>query len=85
MITSVLIGAGQRGAQVYAEYARLHPDEIKFVAGGQNRTMREGNCLQRHINCGKQKFLPIGRGYLKRGSWRIAVWYVRRTAFMQSL
>ncbi len=32
MITAVLIGAGQRGAQVYAEYARLHPDEIKFVA-----------------------------------------------------
>lgn len=32
MITAVLIGAGQRGAQVYADYARLHPNEIKIVA-----------------------------------------------------
>lgn len=32
MITAVLVGAGQRGAQVYAEYARLHPNEIRIVA-----------------------------------------------------
>ena len=32
MITAVLIGAGQRGARVYAEYARLHPNEMKVVA-----------------------------------------------------
>lgn len=32
MITAVLIGAGQRGARVYGEYARLHPDRIKIRA-----------------------------------------------------
>ena len=32
MITAVLIGAGQRGAQVYADYALHHPNEIKIAA-----------------------------------------------------
>ncbi len=32
MITAVLIGAGQRGADAYASYALTNPDKIKFVA-----------------------------------------------------
>ncbi len=32
MITAVLIGAGQRGAHVYAQYALDYPQEFKFVA-----------------------------------------------------
>lgn len=31
-ITSVLIGAGNRGADSYAPYALRHPDQLKFVA-----------------------------------------------------
>jgi predicted dehydrogenase len=31
-IEAVLIGAGQRGAQVYGQYALQHPDQLRFVA-----------------------------------------------------
>lgn len=31
-VTAILIGAGQRGAQVYGSYALKHPKEIQFVA-----------------------------------------------------
>ena len=31
-VTAVLIGAGQRGAQVYGEYALRYPNDIQFVA-----------------------------------------------------
>ncbi len=32
VVTAILIGAGQRGAQVYGEYALQHPNEIRFIA-----------------------------------------------------
>lgn len=32
IVKAILIGAGQRGAQVYGAYALRHPDEIQFVA-----------------------------------------------------
>ena len=32
MVTGILIGAGQRGMQVYADYGRRHPSEFKIVA-----------------------------------------------------
>ena len=32
MITGILIGAGQRGMQVYADYALRNPEELKIVA-----------------------------------------------------
>ena len=31
-VTAILIGAGQRGMNVYADYALRHPDELRFVA-----------------------------------------------------
>lgn len=32
VVTAVMIGAGQRGAQSYGPYAIAHPDQLKFVA-----------------------------------------------------
>lgn len=40
MIKAILIGAGQRGAQVYGEYALQHPGEIKIVAVAESNTER---------------------------------------------
>jgi len=34
-ISAVLIGAGQRGAEVYAAYALRHPEEVRFTAVGE--------------------------------------------------
>lgn len=48
MITAVLVGAGQRGAQVYAEYARIHPDEIKIVAVAEPDEKRRKWLAERH-------------------------------------
>lgn len=42
MIKAILIGAGQRGAQVYGEYALQHPGEIQIVAVAEiNQKRRE--------------------------------------------
>ncbi|MDE6915328.1 MAG: Gfo/Idh/MocA family oxidoreductase [Lachnospiraceae bacterium] len=48
MITAVLVGAGQRGAQVYADYARLHPDEIKIVAVAEPDERRRQWAAEQH-------------------------------------
>lgn len=50
MITAVLVGAGQRGAQVYAEYARLHPQEMKIVAAAEpDQERREAFAASHHL------------------------------------
>ena len=48
MITAVLIGAGQRGAQVYAEYALTHPNELKIVAVAESDAARREAFARRH-------------------------------------
>lgn len=48
MITAVLAGAGQRGAQVYAEYAVSHPNEIKIVAVAEPNEERRREFAARH-------------------------------------
>lgn len=48
MITAVLIGAGQRGARVYGEYARLHPNEMKIVAVAEPDEERRQLFAQEH-------------------------------------
>ncbi|MDE7016969.1 MAG: Gfo/Idh/MocA family oxidoreductase [Lachnospiraceae bacterium] len=48
MITAVLDGAGQRGARVYAAYARLHPDEIKVVAAAEPDEERRQWLIEEH-------------------------------------
>ncbi len=40
MITAVLIGAGQRGADAYASYALTNPDEIKIIAVAEPNEQR---------------------------------------------
>lgn len=48
MITAVLIGAGQRGAQVYAEYALTHPNELRIVAVAESDAARREAFARRH-------------------------------------
>ncbi len=41
-VKAILIGAGQRGAQVYGAYALKHPEDIRFVAVAEpNKERRE--------------------------------------------
>lgn len=39
-ITAILLGAGQRGAAIYGQYALSHPDELKFVAVAEPQEKR---------------------------------------------
>lgn len=48
MVKAVLIGAGQRGAQVYSEYAIDHPDEFQVVAVAEPDEERRNVFAQRH-------------------------------------
>lgn len=48
MITAILIGAGQRGAFVYGEYAKKHPEEFKVVAVAEPLEERRTECIQTH-------------------------------------
>lgn len=48
MITAILIGAGQRGALTYAEYARKHPDEIKIIAVAEPDSERRSAFAANH-------------------------------------
>ena len=36
-VTAILLGAGQRGADVYAEYALQFPNELKIIAVAEPR------------------------------------------------
>lgn len=47
-ITAVLIGAGQRGAQVYSTYALKHPDQFKVVAVAEPDAARRGEFAHAH-------------------------------------
>ena len=48
MVTGILIGAGQRGMQVYAEYARRHPGEFQIVAVAEPQAERRAEMQRRH-------------------------------------
>lgn len=43
-----LIGAGQRGTQIYGAYALRHPDEVRFVAAADPDLGRLGTFGERH-------------------------------------
>lgn len=47
MITAVLAGAGQRGAQTYAAYVLSHPGEIKIVAVAEPNKERRNDFAKR--------------------------------------
>lgn len=48
MVTAVLIGAGQRGYEVYGKCALGHPDELKFVAVAEPITARRERFAKEH-------------------------------------
>ena len=48
MVKAVLVGAGQRGAQVYSEYAIAHPDEFRVVAVAEPDGERREAFARRH-------------------------------------
>lgn len=49
-LKAILIGAGQRGMEAYAPYARLHPDELEFVAVAEpDEGRRQAFAEQYHI------------------------------------
>ena len=47
-INAILIGAGQRGADVYGTYALAHPDEICFVAVAEPNSERQARFAAQH-------------------------------------
>jgi predicted dehydrogenase len=47
-IQTILIGAGQRGADAYGPYALQHPDEIKFVAVAEPNPQRRARFAEQH-------------------------------------
>lgn len=47
-VTAILIGAGQRGAQVYASYALQHPNELKFVGVAEPSKEKREKFAQQH-------------------------------------
>ena len=48
MVTAVLIGAGQRGMNVYSEYALTHPNEFKVVAVAEPNDERRNAFAEKH-------------------------------------
>ena len=51
MVKAVLIGAGQRGAQVYAEYALKYPNDLKIVAVAEpDEERRTVTAAKHHID-----------------------------------
>ncbi len=47
-IKAVLVGAGQRGADAYAPYALMHPDQIEFVAVAEPNAKKRERFAARH-------------------------------------
>ena len=47
-ITAILIGAGNRGHEVYGSYALAHSDEIRFVAVAEPHDIRRARFAQAH-------------------------------------
>ncbi|NUM47084.1 MAG: Gfo/Idh/MocA family oxidoreductase [Anaerolineales bacterium] len=47
-VTALLIGAGQRGADIYGRYARTHPDQIRFVAVAEPDPARRARFATQH-------------------------------------
>ncbi len=56
-LTAILIGAGERGADVFGEYALRNPDEIRFIAVAEPLDKRRNSFSSKHFieqkNCFK--------------------------------
>ncbi|HSV86880.1 MAG TPA: Gfo/Idh/MocA family oxidoreductase [Levilinea sp.] len=50
-VEAILIGAGNRGAQVYAQYALRHPDQLRFIAVAEPDPVRRARfAIEHNIN-----------------------------------
>ncbi|MHA2237497.1 MAG: gfo/Idh/MocA family oxidoreductase, partial [Candidatus Hodarchaeales archaeon] len=47
-VTAVVIGAGNRGKDVYGQYALLNPDEITFVGVAEPNDIRRADFAEKH-------------------------------------
>ena len=47
-VQAVLVGAGQRGMEVYGRYATQHPDQLNFVAVAEPNSDRRAEFAARH-------------------------------------
>ena len=47
-VTAIVLGAGQRGAEAYAEFARNFPNEMKIVGVAEPREDRRRHFSQRY-------------------------------------
>ena len=47
-IQAILIGAGQRGSEVYGAYALRHPEQLQFVAVAEPNTKRRERFANQH-------------------------------------
>ena len=56
IVTAVLIGAGQRGAEAYAPYALAHPEEIQFTAVAEPDSQRRKKFATAHA-------IPLNRQF----------------------
>jgi predicted dehydrogenase len=55
-VTSILIGAGNRGAEAYAPYAQQHPEQLKFVAVAEPDLERRTRFGETHQIPGARRF-----------------------------
>ncbi|MFE0555922.1 Gfo/Idh/MocA family protein [Paenibacillus sp. NPDC058910] len=72
-IKAILIGAGVRGANVYAPYARNHPDQLQFVAVAEPDPIRRSSfAMQYHIP--DDQIYEDWRDVLQKPRFADAVW-----------
>ncbi len=55
-VEAVLIGAGQRGAEVYGEYAIRHPEDVRIIAVAEPDVVRRNWFGDRHRIPAKNRF-----------------------------
>lgn len=54
-VTAILIGAGNRG-NVYADYALIHPDELKITGIAEQDAVRNGRFARKHAISAENRF-----------------------------
>lgn len=72
-IKAILIGAGIRGADVYAPYARSHPQEIRFVAVAEPDRRRRASFAEEYRIPAEQAY-EDWRAVLQKPRFADAVW-----------
>ena len=59
MLKAIMVGAGQRGYEVYGVYAKEHPADLQFVAVAEPQPARRKRFAEEHeINESRQYLYP---------------------------